>query len=89
MNVTCHIWILNYRFLKWGVEDSDFELPLLREAELEKGILASGAHQCVVFEKGGMQLNGGDTMDDDSISEGRSGNENMCLLILKMFLEGR
>ncbi|KAJ0112203.1 hypothetical protein Patl1_02580 [Pistacia atlantica] len=42
-----------------SVEDSDFELPSLQEGELEKR----------------MQLNGGNTMVDDSVHDKRSGDE--------------
>ncbi|KAH7571562.1 hypothetical protein JRO89_XS04G0079700 [Xanthoceras sorbifolium] len=56
-------------------EDSDFELPLLHGGELGK-TLESSRNQCIAFQKGSMQLNGGGTTDVNSKHDAGGGNEN-------------
>ncbi|KAK4845841.1 hypothetical protein QYF36_009768 [Acer negundo] len=56
-------------------EDSDFELPLLHGGELGRA-LESSRNQCIAFQKGSMQLNGGSTIDVNSKHDAGGGNGN-------------
>lgn len=58
-----------------GSEDSDFELPLLQQGELENSVSDKERYQYSKFEKRTMQLNGGNTMDGSSIHVRGNGNE--------------
>lgn len=56
-------------------EDSDFELPMLQQGDLENKILDRDRYHNTESQKKNMHLNSGDTSDDDSIQVGGNRNE--------------
>lgn len=56
-------------------EDSDFELPLLQQSELENRILDREEYHYSKFKERSMHSNGGDTMGNVSIRVGQNENE--------------
>lgn len=57
------------------VEDSDFELPLVQQGEIETRNLDTRSYQITKVRQMSMLLNGGDSMDDTSIHVERNGKE--------------
>ena len=57
------------------VENSNFELPLVQQGEIEPRIVDIDRHHITKFQQMSMHLNGGDSMNDASIHVERSGKE--------------
>lgn len=57
------------------VEDSDFELPLLQEGEIERRNLDTRRYHITKFRDISVHSNGGDSMDGSSVHVGRNENE--------------